>query len=123
MSWTIRLDRQSLSENALAYSHWRVRTRDRDAWLFLLRSFLATNPIPKASGRRCVSFMAYRKRTLDDDNLSGGLKGMRDCLTRTGLITNDNKAGAIFTYNQGLCRVSPTGAPCLLIELSDITEP
>jgi hypothetical protein len=61
----------------------------------------------------------YRKRMLDDDNASGGLKHLRDCLKVTGMILDDNAGGAEFKYVQAYAKESPTGKPMTVITIQD----
>jgi Holliday junction resolvase RusA-like endonuclease len=119
MSYKITLARESQSGNALAYRHWRVRQTDKRVWQMLLHSFLHKNPIPPATGKRSVTFTAFRRRMLDDDNLSSGLKHLRDCLTEADVIIDDNHAGASFLYVQKYAKESPTGAPMVQIDIED----
>lgn len=116
---TLTVQRESLSGNALAYAHWRARMKDRDAWLIFLRAALARLPVwpQKATGKRRVEIVAYRKRKLDTDNLSSGLKHCRDCLTRLGLLVDDSPRWAVFVYDQGLYRRAGYRAPCTLIRI------
>ncbi len=122
MSYKIMLARESQSGNALAYRHWRVRQKDKQVWLLLLQSALAKSPIPKAVGRRSITFTVFRRRMLDDDNVSSGLKHCRDCLTLTGIIKDDDAGGARFTYIQRPSKESPTGSPMTQIEVEDIAD-
>ena len=117
------LAREVQSGNTFAYSHWKVRYRDKLAWECCMHAamHLAKDRLGPPTGRRRVAFTAYRGRRLDDDNLVGGLKHARDQLVRFGLLTDDNAAGATFTYDQQLAKDSPLGAgrPCLVIDISE----
>lgn len=118
------LPREVQSGNALAYRHWRVRYRDKLAWECCLHAALAIarDRLGTATPGRRVTFTAYRKRMLDDDNLVGGLKHCRDGLVRVGLLTDDNAAGATFTYHQQLASLSPLGkgVPATVIEIESV---
>ena len=98
--YTIIIPRQIESGNVFAYGHWRTRIRDRDSW----ESFftILARHVPKATGRRAVTITAYRKRRVDEDNLSSGFKHGRDAMVRLGLLTDDNKKGCDFLYNDCL---------------------
>jgi len=63
-----------------------IKHRDRSAQV-AIRVF---SNAPKAAGGRV--------RRLDDDNLVGGLKGLRDQLKHLGIIKNDSPAWAKFAY-------------------------
>jgi hypothetical protein len=114
------LAREIQSGNALAYRHWRVRHKDKVAWLLLLRAQLRTDKCVPA-GRKAVTITAYRKRRLDDDNLIAGAKHLRDSLITVGLIKDDNATWAAFTYRQELASASPLGKgkPCTSIQIEE----
>lgn len=105
------------------YAFWRTAYDDKKAWKYLLAQALATATYSRAKAHRCVTFTAYRGRTLDDDNLIGGLKHLRDALIPAGLIINDNKAGATFTYVQHLASDTDNpagkGVRCTVVEIGD----
>ena len=115
--------RESLSNNKLHYAFWRTAYDDKKRWQFLLAQALATETYNRATAHRCVILTAYRGRTLDDDNLIGGLKHLRDALIPAGLILNDNKAGATFTYVQHLASAKDNpagkGVRCTVIDIGD----
>lgn len=102
----LNLAREVLSGNALAYSHWRKRTKDRDDWISRLK--VAIRHIEMATGStawwanapRKVTITSYRHGVLDDDNLSAGCKHLRDALVRCHLLKDDTKEWATFTYVQ-----------------------
>ena len=96
----VTIPREIVSGNALAYRHWRKRMADRDAWIILLRQHAAK--VPRATCQRTVRVTAYRKRRVDEDNLSSGFKHGRDAMVRVGLLIDDNKAGCRFIYNDCL---------------------
>jgi hypothetical protein len=98
--------REVQSGNKLAYGHWRGRMKDRDAWLMLVRSSHAAK-YQKATDRRKVTITAFRKRRLDTDNLSGGIKHLRDCLTKCELIVDDSPKWADFIYDQHIMSEMP----------------
>lgn len=129
-TWTIILPRESKSGNAFAYTHWRRRTDDRDAWIVLLR--INGRHVPPATGHRLVTFTGHRGRMLDDDNFSSGLKHCRDALVRVGLLLDDTQAAAKFSYVQkrrsesprmvaSRCndRIKSLPAPCLVVTLEE----
>jgi hypothetical protein len=114
----ITINREIQSGNDLAYRHWRVRHKDKEAWLLLLRAQLRTNKCVPAC-RKAVTITAYRKRMLDDDNLVAGCKHLRDSLITVGLIRDDNATWSTFTYLQDVASKSPTGKPCTQIQIED----
>lgn len=120
---TLTLPREIQSGNALAYRHWRVRQKDKAAWVLLLRAQLGhrTPSAEAINERRAVTITAYRKRILDDDNLIAGAKHLRDGLILVGLIKDDNAKWATFTYRQALASVSPIGrgVPCTTIDVEE----
>ncbi len=113
------LPREVQSGNALAYRHWRERMRDRDAWIALLRSALVSRPLPPPTGKRYVHILAYRKRRVDEDNLSSGCKHLRDAMVRVGILKDDTREWCHFTYAQGLASGHPSGRPCTEVTVSD----
>ena len=67
----------------------------------------------------CVKFTCYRKRLLDDDNLRGGLKPVRDCLIAAGFIKDDSPKWGVFEYEQFTLKHSPfDGKPAIVISIS-----
>lgn len=101
MTWTIEIPREIQSGNVLAYGHWRARMRDRDTWISFFRG--CGRHVPPATGKRHVTVTAYRKRRLDEDNMSAGFKHGRDAMVRVGLLLDDNQKGCHFTYSD--CRI------------------
>ncbi len=57
--------------------------------------------------KRKVHFISYRVRLLDDDNLIGGFKAMRDCLEDMKLIFMDSPEYLISKYEQFLDPANP----------------
>lgn len=120
-AFEMTLPREAQSGNALAYSHWRVHYRDKMAWKFLMGSAIARADVMpvRATGPRHVTFTAYRKRRLDDDNLIAGLKHCRDMLVHFGLLVDDSRQWAAFTYAEDVASKSPTGKPCTRITIEE----
>jgi len=98
----IVIPREIQSGNALAYSHWRLRMRDRSAWVAYFKSGLASHITP-ATDHRTVTVTAYRKRLVDEDNLSSGFKHGRDAMVRCGLLVDDTREFCTFIYDD--CRL------------------
>ncbi len=123
MTWTLTLPREVQSGNALAYRHWRVRHADKTAWVSMLSIVLLRGvKIPPATGKRRVEITAYRKRTLDDDNMVSGCKHLRDALINVGLIKDDNAKCAEFVYRQALRSARTDKKPCTVLTITDIPE-
>lgn len=76
------------------------------------------------AGRKMkVTFKCYRKRLLDDDNLRGGLKPVRDCLITVGFIKDDSPKWGKFEYEQFVISESPfSGQPAIIIEVEPLNE-
>jgi hypothetical protein len=69
-----------------------------------------------------VKFTCYRKRLLDDDNLRGGLKPVRDCLILAGFLKDDSPKWGVFEYEQFVLSQSPFDKrPALIIEITPLT--
>jgi hypothetical protein len=119
MPITLVMKREVLSGNTLAYGHWRNRSKDRKNWeAWILHALSKDRPAnAKATGHRIVQIVAHRKRTLDDDNLSSGCKHLRDALITTGLLIDDNKKGAKFSYEQHIMSDSPYPAPATVVTI------
>ena len=126
MKYEIYIPKEIVSGNTLAYRHWRTRMKDRDTWVAFLLAL--GQSIPRAATRRHVTVTAYRKRRVDEDNLSSGFKHGRDAMVRVGLLIDDNKAGCKFTYNDckilsempATLRVRHGLKPLTIIEIEDI---
>jgi hypothetical protein len=122
------IPREIVSGNTLAYRHWRRRMAERDYWIVAFVSL--AQRVPRAACRRAVRVTAYRKRRVDEDNLSSGFKHGRDAMVRVGLLIDDNKAGCRFVYED--CRIlseMPADlvkkygrVPLTVVEILDLTE-
>jgi hypothetical protein len=82
----------SPSLNAFSFSHWRVQHTAKKRWARLI---LACLPAPKttlqAQGKRRLTIERHGKRSLDQDNLTGGAKCViTDNLRALGLLVDDN---------------------------------
>lgn len=126
MTWTIQIPRESKSGNALAYGHWRNRMRDRDGWIVQIR--MLGRHVPPAQVRRRVVFTVYRKRRLDSDNVSSGLKHCRDALVRCGLLLDDSDRWCSVEYHQHILSEMPADLarkygrrPVTVIEIQDVS--
>ncbi len=113
------INRPVKSGNAFAYSHWRLRTKDRLSWMAHLRVHLSAATWGPPLGRRLVTITSYRARRLDDDNLSGGAKHLRDSLVRLGVLKDDTAQWCGFTYEQRTVMESPTGKACTRVVVTE----
>lgn len=110
-SWILELPVVAVSANYLkgnviGRAHWnykRIRGGYMEALLAQCRN------IPEATEKRRVFFirnMAGKTRPYDTDNLSGGMKPLRDCLTKLKLIKNDNASWLEAHYFQRRAEVN-----------------
>jgi hypothetical protein len=90
MTWTLRLDAASPSQNILDRMHWVKRYQIKNEWHSRIRSAKGFLKIPKATGPRSLRVERHGRGTLDTANLIGGLKGIQDCLVELGLFLDDN---------------------------------
>lgn len=91
-----------LGGNGKGASGWKYRKLKR-SYLNELEAALAIQPLPKATKKRRVWFVRHYippQRAFDTDNLVAGFKPLRDCLTITGLIRNDNNTWVACHYDQ-----------------------
>jgi len=82
------------SLNKYAYSHWRVRQRDKASWELWLMAAAHEAGATKATGKRRLMIERHGRRALDPDNMIGGAKGAIDVLRKLGLLMDDHD-GAI----------------------------
>lgn len=52
-----------------------------------------------------VKIKSFRERLLDEDNLSGGCKGLLDAMKRLGMIVNDDPKHVKVSYSQETVKV------------------
>lgn len=104
--------------------HWASRKRLKDNSLWRMKAIIGRTEIAHAGRQAHVSFLVYsnapkalggRARMLDDDNLIGAQKILRDCLTDLGIIKNDTRNWATFSYDEIRDRVE---TPRTEIEIS-----
>ena len=102
---------ETLSGNKYLRMHWTVRKKLHDKYGLLIqgayKSSQARGDDAHADRFMCVSFVAYRKRLLDDDNLLNGLKPFRDCFVKMGFLRDDSPKWAKFIYTQYTLKDSP----------------
>jgi len=79
------------SRNYYDSKHWSARYKDSQQWEKLIKSWCVKRDIDRvAKTKKKIIFYSQRVRFLDDDNLTGGFKGMRDAIKRVGLIVDDS---------------------------------
>jgi len=76
----------------LQYEYYRIIQMKKDYWnLLLLCNANEDKYKAKPEEKRIVYFYSYRPRKIDSDNLSGGMKYLRDQLEKMGLIWRDSE--------------------------------
>lgn len=120
MKAAIRL--QIPGQNQRERWHWAKQRREVKQWASAAGYLFYVLGVKEATGPRRVSITSYRRQRFHDDaNLVGGCKGLIDGLVRAGLLVDDSRQWATFTYAQDLASASPLGkgVPCTLIEIED----
>ena len=104
LRYSLRLSRQTPSNNSIKAMHYRVYQKERRAWkqrvLDALGGVLPATPIAKSR----LVFIRHSQGALDWDNCFGGLKPLMDCLVSAsarnpdglGLIANDDPISVPF---------------------------
>lgn len=99
----IYVPRATPSGNRYAYSHWRVRHKDKSEWMVLLR--LALSGLPDRwrihKGKRRLFIRRYGQRKIDIDNGYAGLKGIIDNMRKIELIQDDDPDSLELTFENG----------------------
>ena len=95
------------SRNEVDKHHWGWRAKQVDHWIEMLTEALSDQHLlgfrAPALRHATVIFTRIGKRILDDDNLSGGMKQLRDALTRRALIMDDSPQWMDALYRQRRC--------------------
>lgn len=113
------LHKEVPSMNVRERMHWRAQRREVTAWELLIRAQRVPGTLPIATGKMAVHIHAYRRqRTRDEANLIGGCKGLIDGLVRAGLLVDDSRQWATFTYAEDVASKSPTRKPCTRIQIT-----
>ena len=87
------------SQNVRDRQHWRTRQRDGKKCEVIIRTY--SRHVPKATGKRWLKIISYRRRKMTDDaNLRGGCKGLVDALVRADLLVDDRDSLATILYEQ-----------------------
>jgi hypothetical protein len=107
------------SQNKRERWHWSKQRREVSGWERWFAYTMRPGRLDVATGKRKVHINAFRRqRCRDEANLIGGCKGLIDGLVRAGLLVDDDRAHATFTYAEDVASNSPTKKPCtrVLIE-------
>lgn len=96
MTWTLRLDDATPSQNILDRMHHVDRWKFKREWFYRIRAAKGFLAIPKAAGPRSLMIERHGRGTLDTANLIGGIKGIQDNLVELGLFLDDNPANLHF---------------------------
>lgn len=122
-SWTIAIDRMSVSLNAHIVNHGPSRykyKKHRDTWAQEFMVARVNQKIPRATSKRFSVITRRFKRhgqvLLDYDNLVGGMKPLVDALVIEQLLLDDSDDGAIIRYKQ--CPAETGGVTIQLYELA-----
>ena len=113
------------SQNVRERQHWAKRSRDGKKCEVMIR--VRSRHIPKATGRRRLKIISYRRRKMPDDaNLRGGCKGLVDACVRAGLLLDDRDSLALIEYEQHTLAWTPPELEryakkgCTTIEVEDL---
>lgn len=97
--------------------HWRAQRREVTHWTILIRA--AVGRLCPPNGKMAVHIHAFRRqRTRDEANLIGGCKGLIDGLVRAGLLVDDSRQWATFTYAEDVASKTPTRRPSTRITIT-----
>jgi hypothetical protein len=119
----ILIHKEVPSMNVRERMHWRAQRREVSTWEAMLRAASTPSLWQRMVGTRAVVHIhAFRRqRTRDEANLIGGCKGLIDGLVRAGLLVDDSREWATFTYVEDVASKSPTRKPCTRILIEDVT--
>lgn len=117
MKNSVFIEEAILSRNQLDSKHWSFRSKYSKNWEIWIWREYPRRP-QKAQGKMSVKITSLRTRLLDQDNLSGGCKGILDALKRLELIVDDTPKWVEVKYEQ---RVVKEGRGTI-IEVEDFKE-
>lgn len=120
MTWTIRLDDATPSQNILDRMHHLDRHRYKAEWKWRIRAAKGFLTIPKATGPRSLHVERHGRKELDTANLYGGLKGIQDDLVQLGLFLDDTPALLALTTSQH--KLTKGQKPFTILIISDAVE-
>jgi len=113
MTWALRINRPTPSQNTRDGQHWARRHRDKGAWWWSIRAAEGFLDIPRATGRRRLTIERHGRKLLDMDNMAAGCKALVDVIKHRGLILDDNPAACELVFRQA--------TPCLLAPFTLVT--
>lgn len=124
MELHIPLEIPSQNKTNKGLNYWvraAATKRTRRLWAEHCRIAMLRGGIPRATGKRRMHVLAYRKRKCYDiENLIGGAKACVDGIVDAGLLVDDRIKMATITYAQELASKSPTGKPHTVIFVREI---
>lgn len=95
----LKIDLPIESRNKFEGRGWWKKNAYTKCWQQHLWAICNGKP-PQATGPMGVKIKSFRERLLDEDNLSGGCKGILDAMKRLGMIVNDDPKHVKVTYSQ-----------------------
>lgn len=118
MSWSIRIQRHTPSQNVLVrkYKNPHAYAKLRNELSQWIMVGMANAGIPKAKRRRRLTitrFAKSKRHLLDRGNLVGGCKPLLDAATQQGLILDDKEEHLDDIYHQ---EVGPAAEVHILVE-------
>ena len=91
MTWTLRINRPTPSQNTREGQHFMTRHKDKGVWWWGIRGAAGFLAIPRATGKRRLIIERHaRTRPQDESNVHGGCKGLLDDLVQLGLLVDDS---------------------------------
>lgn len=117
----LKIDLPIESRNKFEGRGWWKKNTYTKAWQQHLWAACNGKP-PKASGPMRVKIKSFRGRLLDEDNLSGGCKGILDAMKRLGIIVIDDPKSVKVSYGQEIIRKRDKIKPHTLIEFEDVMK-
>lgn len=100
MNIILVIPKMSQSRNQLDSMHWAERHRQSKIWDMEVKIIKARQNWEDRMYKQKVIITSYRKRKLDADNLSGGLKSCLDSLVKNKLLVDDRPEWVEIEYKQ-----------------------
>jgi hypothetical protein len=108
------------SANTRERWHWSQQRREVTTWARWFAYAQRPAGLDKAKGKRLVKIHAFRRqRCRDEANFISGCKGLIDGLVRAGLLVDDSREWATFTYAEDVASKSPTKKPCTRVQIEE----
>jgi hypothetical protein len=93
MTWALRINRATPSQNTRDGQHFMTRHKDKGVWWWSIRAAAGFLEIPRATSKRRLTIERHaRTRAQDEANVHGGCKGLVDDLVQLGLLVDDSPA-------------------------------